>query len=190
MVRCCILLSSNSPYRPSYSFPFPILWNLLLFVHTHTRAAIDDLPTKSSSIDVAMLIFTLSAVSPSRFACALKKLRGALKEGGGGLLCFRDYGVFDMTMLRFRQSQYRAGGCPAGNEGEGKSESEGGSSGFYTFERGDGTLSTFFELTATERLFKEAGFSIREAKYALVENANRKTGARMKRCFVHIICST
>jgi len=71
-----------------------------------------------------------------------------------------------MTMLRFKPSQHVASN---------------------TFQRGDGTLSSFFELESTKSLFEEAGFEIVEAKYALVENKNKKTSQTMRRCFIHIM---
>lgn len=69
-----------------------------------------------------------------------------------------------MTMLRFKKEQYKGG---------------------KTFRRGDGTLSTFFEVEESRKMFEEAGFEIVECRYALVENFNRKKGVRLRRCFLH-----
>ncbi|GMH81598.1 hypothetical protein TrVE_jg12550 [Triparma verrucosa] len=135
------------------------------YVESHVcDIAREPAPVDESSVDVVFLIFCLSAIEPELFPSALKNLHASMKPGG--LLCFRDYGKFDMTMLRFSPSQWRGG---------------------TTFQRGDGTLSSFFEVSEVERMFQEAGFVVEECKYALVENVNRKTGARLKRCFLHAL---
>eukprot|EP00520_Triparma_pacifica_P007508 CAMPEP_0118662856 /NCGR_PEP_ID=MMETSP0785-20121206/17066_1 /TAXON_ID=91992 /ORGANISM="Bolidomonas pacifica, Strain CCMP 1866" /LENGTH=235 /DNA_ID=CAMNT_0006556451 /DNA_START=144 /DNA_END=848 /DNA_ORIENTATION=- len=97
----------------------------------------EPIPVPPSSVDVAFLVFTLSAIAPPSFPSVLLKLRQTLKPDG--MCCFRDYGLFDLTMLRFKPSQHMCG---------------------YTFRRGDGTLSTFFELDATKVLFEEAGLDL------------------------------
>jgi methyltransferase-like protein 6 len=108
---------------------------------------VDDLPTPPNTIDVAFLVFCLSAVPPSTFLSSLIKIRNVLKPDG--MICFRDYGLYDMTMLRFKPFQHVVD---------------------FTFLRGDGTLSSFFELEATKALFVEAGFDLVEAK---VRNTRR-----------------
>ncbi|GMI41380.1 hypothetical protein TrCOL_g8207 [Triparma columacea] len=125
---------------------------------------VDDLPTPPNTIDVAFLVFCLSAVPPSTFLSTLIKIRNVLKPDG--MICFRDYGLYDMTMLRFKPFQHVVD---------------------FTFRRGDGTLSSFFELEATKALFVEAGFDLVEAKYALVKNVNKKTGQCMRRCFTSVV---
>ena len=50
------------------------------------------------SVDVVSLVFVLSAVDPSKFEAALKNIESVLKPGG--LLIFRDYGLYDMAMFR------------------------------------------------------------------------------------------
>lgn len=52
-----------------------------------------------SGVDIASLIFVLSAVHPDKFADVLSNVACVLKPGG--LLVFRDYGLYDMAQVRF-----------------------------------------------------------------------------------------
>ncbi|CAI5523270.1 unnamed protein product [Closterium sp. Naga37s-1] len=51
----------------------------------------------------ALCIFTLSALHPNRMLHALRQILSVLAPGG--LLLFRDYGVFDMVMFRLQQQR-------------------------------------------------------------------------------------
>lgn len=57
----------------------------------------DNVP--AGSVDVASLIFVLSAIHPERFVGVLKNIAEVLKPGG--FLIFRDYGLHDMAQIRF-----------------------------------------------------------------------------------------
>ncbi|KAL7006010.1 hypothetical protein EMMF5_004348 [Cystobasidiomycetes sp. EMM_F5] len=59
---------------------------------------------EAGSIDVAVLIFCLSALHPDEWQQAVKNLWTMLKPGGR--ICFRDYGRNDLTQLRFKKSRY------------------------------------------------------------------------------------
>ena len=50
------------------------------------------------SVDVVSLVFVLSAIDPAKFATALGNVAAVLRPGG--LLIFRDYGIYDMAMFR------------------------------------------------------------------------------------------
>lgn len=52
------------------------------------------------SVDIATLIFVLSAVHPDNFLVTLTHIYKLLKPGG--LLLLRDYGLYDMAQLRFK----------------------------------------------------------------------------------------
>jgi methyltransferase-like protein 6 len=56
-----------------------------------------------TQMDYVLLVFVLSAVCPSRAATFLRNASAPLRPGGRVL--FRDYGLYDMTMLRFPDSQ-------------------------------------------------------------------------------------
>lgn len=56
------------------------------------------------SVDVAILIFCLSALHPDEWAQAVENIWRMLKPGGA--LLFRDYGRHDMAQLRFKGNRY------------------------------------------------------------------------------------
>ncbi|GMG99586.1 hypothetical protein Nepgr_001426 [Nepenthes gracilis] len=93
-------------------------------------------------MDMVTLVFTLSAVPVERMPRAITECFSVLKPGG--MLFFRDYGLYDMTMFRF-DSEKRLG--------------------FREYMRSDGTRSYFFSLDAVRDLFVGAGFTEVELDY-------------------------
>ncbi|XAR64906.1 tRNA(Thr) (cytosine(32)-N(3))-methyltransferase, partial [Bertholletia excelsa] len=108
------------------------------------------------------LIFTLSAVPVERMPAAVAACFSVLKPGG--LLLFRDYGLYDMTMLRFEPEK---------------------KVGFREYMRSDGTRSYFFSLDAVRDLIVQAGFTEIELDYCCIRSVNRRTGKSMRRVWVH-----
>ncbi|XP_062084431.1 uncharacterized protein LOC133790704 isoform X4 [Humulus lupulus] len=113
-------------------------------------------------VDFITLIFTLSAIPLQEMPVSIKECFSILKPGG--LLLFRDYGLYDMTMLRFEKSQ-RVG--------------------FREYNRSDGTRSYFFSLDIVRDLFVGAGFTEVELDYCCINSVNRRKGKSMQRVWVH-----
>ncbi|KAL1559490.1 tRNA N(3)-methylcytidine methyltransferase METTL6 [Salvia divinorum] len=63
----------------------------------------DEAKSCIGGVDFVTLIFTLSALPLDRMPKAIKECFDILKPGG--MLLFRDYGICDMTMLRFDPQQ-------------------------------------------------------------------------------------
>lgn len=126
-------------------------------------ASADDaaLPVEAPA-DVALLVFTLSAVPPERMANVLRLAHASLQKGG--LLLFRDYALYDLPQLRF------APGARLGKN---------------LYRREDGTLAYFFSTADMQQRACAAGFEVLECKYACVINTNRRTGEALQRVFVH-----
>ncbi|KAG5271255.1 hypothetical protein AALO_G00177660 [Alosa alosa] len=123
----------------------------------------DDLQDNISaeSVDAATLIFVLSAIHPDKMQQALVNLYMVLKPGG--VVLFRDYGLYDHAMLRFK----------SGNKlGEN----------FYV--RQDGTRSYFFSKEILTKLFHDAGFETVVNEYVLRETVNKKEGLCVPRVFL------
>lgn len=85
------------------------------------------------SVDIVILIFIFSALSPSQWTQALKNIYTVLKPGGEVL--FRDYGRGDLAQVRFKKGRYLE-------------------ENFYI--RGDGTRVYFFEKEELEYIFSGA----------------------------------
>ncbi|KAL9272759.1 tRNA N(3)-methylcytidine methyltransferase METTL6-like protein [Drosera capensis] len=108
--------------------------------------------------DFITLIFTLSAVPQQMMPRAITECFSVLKPGG--LLLFRDYGLYDMTMLRFDPEKQV---------------------GFREYMRSDGTRSYFFSLDMVRVLFAGVGFIKLELDYCCVKSVNRLRGKCMRR---------
>ena len=51
------------------------------------------------NVDVTSMVFVLSAIHPEKFHAALENINSVMKPGG--VLIFRDYGLYDMAQIRF-----------------------------------------------------------------------------------------
>ena len=120
-------------------------------------------PAPGGLYDAGLMVFTLSAIPPAAAAAALRNLGAGLREGAR--LLVRDYGVFDMAMLRFK-------GAAAVVPGE-------------LYRRSDGTLARFMTLEALRELVREVPeLEWDDGRYNLIKLVNRKTDTHMHRVFV------
>ena len=122
------------------------------------------LPTQAASYDGVLMVFMLSAVPPEKMRACVRNAFSLLKPGGK--VFFRDYGLFDLTQLRFPADQKLA---------------------TKLYYRGDGTLSYFFSSEELAALFEKEGFTTLETDYVCVELYNRKKDFEMRRVFAHAV---
>ncbi|KAI5083842.1 hypothetical protein GOP47_0000011 [Adiantum capillus-veneris] len=115
-----------------------------------------------NGIDIITMIFTLSSIPPHQMQHVIEECFSVLKPGG--LVLFRDYGLYDMTMQRFSATQ---------RVGE------------QLYQRGDGTLTFFFTPESLSNLFVQAGFVEEENYFCCVEVRNRRRELPMKRVWIH-----
>lgn len=116
---------------------------------------------EANSVDVATLVFVLSAIHPEKFTVALKNVYKLLKPNGK--LLFRDYGLYDMAQLRFKPGHKIA-------------------ENFYM--RQDGTRSYYFSVDFVEKLFADVGFIVAENAYVHRRTVNKKEDLDVGRIFV------
>lgn len=121
-------------------------------------------PFEVQSLDTMMIIFTLSAFHPNDMQYVLREAWVALKDGG--VVVFRDYGLYDMAQLRFHGNQLV-------------------DERHLVYRRGDGTLSNFFSVEFLEGEFQKAGFSTIECRYVTTYVRNAKKNVTMKRVYIH-----
>ncbi|XP_049850849.1 tRNA N(3)-methylcytidine methyltransferase METTL6-like [Schistocerca gregaria] len=134
------------------------------FVCDISREEIPEREIVSSSVDFATMIFTLSAIAPRQMDCALSNVNRKLKVGG--LVFFRDYGLYDMTHVRLfaKKAQNQLG------------------ENFY--KRADGTFSYFFSVPLLRALFEKNGFETLECDYDARTLLNRKRKIKMDRVWI------
>lgn len=119
-------------------------------------------------IDFTTMIFFLSAIHPSEHEQVMKKI--ALKMRVGGCILFRDYGAYDLAMLRFINKRK---GILDINK--------------MLFKRGDNTLACFFEIEGLSAMMAACGFECLKTEYCTVESKNVKRGLVMRRVFLNAI---
>ncbi|XP_074651753.1 tRNA N(3)-cytidine methyltransferase METTL6-like [Tubulanus polymorphus] len=112
-------------------------------------------------IDIVTMIFVLSAIHPDKMTAALENVFKILKPGG--MVLFRDYGLYDHAQLRFG---------PGHKLGEN----------FYV--RQDGTRAYYFSIEQLDSLFEGTGFTTLSSDYIHRETVNKKEGLSVERIFV------
>ncbi|KAG1705194.1 hypothetical protein DVH05_004127 [Phytophthora capsici] len=143
-----------------------ILQRSVQYDPTRCRAFVCDIAQEElfgvapQSIDIVLMVFVLSALPPESFDQTLRKIFAAMRPGG--IVCFRDYGLYDLAMRRNAKKL-----------------------GPNLYYRSDGTLAFFFSRERLTELFEQAGFRTLENEYCTVRLRNRKKGVTMDRVWLH-----
>jgi len=146
-----IFLKKNADYNEE---------RVTAFVCDPTKEAIPDSIVALNYADIAVMVFFLSAVDPERMGAVLSNIYATLKPGG--VVIVRDYGLYDMTQMRFINKRGRKLG-----------------ENFYM--RADGTRTYFFSKEVLASMFELAGFTTSIVKYNTRELRNRKRRLSMYR---------
>lgn len=137
-----ILLQNKNPLLIIHGVDYSknaieILKKSNLFCGDNIRASIWDManpngefPEGATDVDIVILIFTFSSLSPDQWDIAICNIYKMLKPNG--IILFRDYGRWDMTQLRFKGKRFLEDN-------------------FYV--RGDGTRVYFFALEQMQEIF-------------------------------------
>lgn len=107
------------------------------------------------------MIFVLSAIHPDKFKGVLTNLYECLRPGG--MVLVRDYGLYDMAMLRF---------------------GPGSKLGSQLYVRQDGTRAYYFTKEELCDLFCDAGFAVSNCHYVARQTVNKKEGVNARRNFI------
>jgi hypothetical protein len=126
-------------------------------------------PSEDGGADVVLLIFVLSAIGRAQMPLVLRRLAAAMRPGA--VLCFRDYGPVDHSLLRFQAN--------------GNAVCDG------SYVKGDETQQYFFEDMAEVRRVFEGGtdgaLELVVGEHHCNRVTNRKTGTSMDKVFVNAI---
>ncbi len=110
-------------------------------------------------------MFVLSAIRPEKHISVINKIHDAMNPGG--ILYFRDYGLFDLAQLRFAQ---RKKNKVADN----------------LYMRKDNTLAYYFKKEEVEKMFKDNGFEVVDSLCICRMIENRKDNKKMHRLWLQI----
>ncbi|KAH9078483.1 hypothetical protein Ae201684P_019568 [Aphanomyces euteiches] len=125
----------------------------------------DTVGVPENSVDVVLMVFVLSAIPPTSFSHVIEKIYRALKPGG--LVCFRDYGLYDLAMMRSTK----------------KVSSTADAYDSLYYRSGDNTLAYYFSTEDLAKLFER--FDIIDNSYCTVRLRNRRTQTDMDRVWIH-----
>ena len=124
------------------------------------NVAQERIPYEDASFDMVLLCFTLSAIAPERHKWVVQEACRLLAPGG--VLLFRDYGLYDFVQLRCTQRL-----------------------GLNHYIKSDGVQCYFFSLAYLSALLHDVGLTQQNQKYCTVRNVNRKTGEQLHRVFIN-----
>ncbi|KAH9503293.1 Methyltransferase-like protein 6 [Bulinus truncatus] len=113
------------------------------------------------SVDIATMIFVLSAIHPDKMVQSIASIAETLKPGGQILI--RDYGLYDHAMLRFSKG-HKLSEC------------------FYV--RQDGTRAYYFSIEHLTSIMSQAGLQAISTTYIHRSTVNKKEGIDVPRIFI------
>lgn len=118
---------------------------------------------ESGSVDLVLMIFIFSALSPAQWTQCVRNIFTLLKPGGEVL--FRDYGRGDLAQVRFKKGRYLE-------------------ENFYV--RGDGTRVYFFEEDELSRIWSDGEEAFEVLNLAVDRRmlVNRQRKLKMYRCWM------
>lgn len=149
--RAVELVRQHNLYNEAYMKAFPC--------DITTGDVFETIPDES--LDIATMIFVLSAIHPDKFRPVISNIYRLMKPGG--MVLFRDYGLYDMAQLRFKPGHKIA-------------------ENFYM--RQDGTRSYYFAENEVSALFRDEGFEVVVNSYIHRRTINPKEGIDVPRIFV------
>ena len=117
-------------------------------------------------VDVALLVFTLSAIASDAARRELTRALASALSPSGHLL-FRDYGLYDVRHIK------DAAASPQVARG--------------TFLRPGGSVRHYWSLEEIAALASDAGLAVTEARYCCTRLPNRRRGTVLDRVFVHAV---
>lgn len=180
--RAVELIRSNERYDEKYIRAD--VWDVaatLVEGEAHSEDTLDpSLPPglAPESVDIVLMIFIFSALSPSQWQQAVKNIHRVLKPGG--LVLFRDYGRGDLAQVRFKKGRWME-------------------ENFYV--RGDGTRVYFFDQDELRSIWAptsegdaHCGSAAGEPPFELVNIGtdrrllvNRQRKLKMYRCWIQAV---
>lgn len=145
-------------------------WGLSTRLSAEVQAG-EHIPCSPSHLpfDLAMLIFTLSAVPGDGDVALLRHTAEAVGEGGAVLV--RDYGQFDQRHLRdASESELLVGGRTP-----------------FEYLRPGGMYRRYYSLERIAQIARTAGLELEELRYLCVRLTNTKKQLIRDRCYVHAV---
>ena len=156
-----IFLTVYKIFEYIHGYHYLLFIRLIIQLYMIYNHIVENVP--DTSIDFSLCVFVLSAIDSSMHIYVLKRIHSKLKQGG--IILFRDYGMYDLTMIRSSAKPDRL-------------------LGENTYSRGDGTMSYFFTKEYILKLANKTGFDVIQNDYCCVINKNRKKNLDMHRIWL------
>lgn len=154
--RAVELVKTSEQFNPKYGHA--TVWDL-----ANEEGSIPD-GIEPKSVDIAVMIFVFSALSPEQWSVAMDNMHKIMKPGGK--ILFRDYGRYDLAQVRFKKNRLL-------------------DDNFYV--RGDGTRVYFFTEEELRDIFTEKYFLENQIGTDRRLLVNRKRQLKMYRVWLQAV---